>query len=192
MPSRRSLRAPALGLLTLLWLALPAPSHAAKLAGVELPDNVNVGGDTLVLNGAGLRSKMIFKVYVAGLYLPAQQHDAAKILSADEPRQVIMQFVRSVDAEKICGGWQDGLKANTPGASADLKSKFDTLCGLMQDTEDGSQYIYTYVPGTGTEIQFEGKALGTIEGKDFADALWGCWIGSTPPSADFKSGLLGN
>ena len=43
--------------------------HAASLAGVTLPDTVQVGSTTLVLNGMGLRTKFMVKVYVAGLYL---------------------------------------------------------------------------------------------------------------------------
>ena len=42
---------------------------AATLAGVTLPDTQQVGNTQLVLNGLGLRSEFMVKVYVAGLYL---------------------------------------------------------------------------------------------------------------------------
>lgn len=177
--------------LLVLCLATP-PASAGELAGVKMADSVDVGGHQLVLNGMGLRTKLIFKVYVAGLYLPAKQSDAAAILAADAPRHVVMEFVRSVDKGKICDGWKEGLEANTPGASAEVKKQFDTLCSWLQDVKSGDQYVYTYIPGQGTEVSLKGTSLGTLEGKEFADALFSCWLGKEPPGEDFKKGLLGS
>jgi hypothetical protein len=44
----------------------------------------------------------------------------------------------------------------------------------------------------GTEVELNGASKGTVEGKEFADALLACWLGPKPPSEDFKAGLLGN
>jgi|CXWL01.1.fsa_nt_gi hypothetical protein len=169
-----------------------ATAQAASLAGVTLPDQVKVGDAELVLNGTALRTKMMFKVYVAGLYIGAKSSDAAAIMAADAPRQMVMQFVRSVGANKVNEGWEEGLEANTPGASAALEGQFDTLMKAMEEVEDGSQLVFTYVPGTGTSITVKGKDKGTIPGKEFADALLACWLGPNPgPGADFKTALLG-
>ncbi len=69
-------------------LAFASVAGAGELAGVKLPDTTRVGDKTLMLNGMGLRTKMIFKVYAAGLYLPAKQSDPAKILAEDTPRKL--------------------------------------------------------------------------------------------------------
>ncbi|HEY1965075.1 MAG TPA: chalcone isomerase family protein, partial [Acidobacteriaceae bacterium] len=66
--------------------------RAATLAGVTLPDTAQVGGKTLVLNGLGLRTKMMVKVYVAGLYLEQKSSDPNAIIKADAPKQIIMKF----------------------------------------------------------------------------------------------------
>ena len=42
---------------------------AAEVAGVKLDDSISLGGKTLVLNGAGVRTRAVFKVYAMGLYL---------------------------------------------------------------------------------------------------------------------------
>lgn len=165
--------------------------QAAKLAGVTLPDTQQVAGEELVLNGLGLRKKAVFKVYVGGLYLKSKQTDPQSILSADEPRRLIMQFVRKVDAGAISGGWDDCLKNNAPGASADVKAGFASLNSWMTDVKKGDQLIFTYEPGQGVAVEVGGKASGSVAGKPFADALFSCWLGGTPPSADFKKGLLG-
>jgi hypothetical protein len=182
-----------LAILVLLAIAATAPAAAASLAGVTLPDTAQVGDQQLVLNGLALRKKLFVKVYVAGLYLPAKQSDAAAILAADTPRRGVMRFIYSVGAEKICNeGWKEGLAANTPNASAELKSKFDTLCSYMEDMKEGEEMSFDYVPGAGTAVTVKGKAKGTIAGKDFSDGLFACWLGPKPgPGEDFKKSLLG-
>jgi hypothetical protein len=164
---------------------------AADLAGVTMPDSAQIGDESLVLNGMGLRKKSIIKVYVAGLYLTEPSSDAGNILAADTPRQTRMSFLRGVKASQLCGAWEDGLENNTPGASAELTQQFETLCGYMEDMGKGEAMVYTYEPGKGTTIEVNGKSKGTIDGKPFADALFSCWIGPEPPSAEFRDGLLG-
>ena len=111
----------------------------------------------------------------------------------DTARRGVMRFIYSVGAEKICNeGWKEGLAANTPNASAELKSKFDTLCSYMEDMGEGDEMSFDYSPATGTAVTVKGKAKGTIAGKDFSDALFGCWLGPKPgPGEDFKKALLG-
>jgi len=171
-------------------LLMGSPAYAGSLAGVNMPDSVTIEGKNLVLNGMGLRKKAFIKVYVAGLYLPSKMKGSSAILSADTERRMVMHFVRSVGKQKICGGWDDGLENNTPGASADLKNKFNILCSYMADASDGSKFVFTYVPGKGTTVNVNGSNKGTISGKDFADALFKCWIGAKPPGEDFKAGLV--
>lgn len=175
----------------LLAIALALPVTAGELAGVKLDDTAKVGDQTLVLNGMGLRTKIGIKVYVGGLYLGAKQSDPAKILAEDSARRTVMHFVRGVDAGKICDGWKDGLAGNTPSASAEVKKGFDTLCQYTEDVAEGEQLVFTYVPGTGTEVVVKGKSKGTIAGKPFADALFAVWLGPKPPTADLKKGMLG-
>ncbi len=181
-------------LLILAVLILFSPTlRAGQLEGVTMPDSVQVGGKTLMLNGMGLRTKAFFNVYVAGLYLPSKMNDTASILGADTERQLMMKFMRTVTGGQICGAWKEGLEKNTPNASAELKGQFDTLCTYMEKARDGDVYTFTYIPGTGTQVTFNGTSKGAaLPGKDFADALFKCWIGDHPPSAEFKAGLLGH
>ena len=176
---------------TMLLALVAGGAQAAELAGVRMQNDVKVGDAELVLNGLGLRKKAIFKVYVAGLYLPERQSDAAAVLAADAPRRMVLQFLRGVSAGQMCGAWEDGLAANSPGAGAEVAASFDELCGLMADMEDGERMAFTYVPGTGTKVEIRGSAVGTLPGKPFADALFACWLGPEPPSEDLKEGILG-
>ena len=178
-------------LLTLAGRLAAAPIDTT-VNGVTFPGTVTVGTQTLVLNGVALRKKAIFKVYQAGLYLSAKSSNADSILAADTPRRTVMQFLRDVGKDKLCEGWDEALKNNTPNPSAQLTADFKTLCGWMADIKEKEQLVFTYVPGTGTEVSEAGTVKGTIAGKEFADALFKAWIGPKPgPGEGFKKDLLG-
>jgi chalcone isomerase-like protein len=166
--------------------------QTTSVAGVALPRRIRVENQWLLLNGMALRKKAIFKVYVAGLYLPSPERSADRILANDAPRHLVMQFVRDVKANQMCDAWKEGLADNTRNPSPALKEQFNTLCRLMEKVRDGDQLAFTYLPGIGTNIYVKGQSKGIIPGKEFADALFKSWIGPRPgPGEDFKRRLLG-
>lgn len=179
--------------ITIISLTMPAYSlFAGTLKGIKMEDSIEVEGQKLVLNGMALRKKFVFKVYVAGLYLPQKEKSAEKILKADTMRRGVMHWMRSVGTGKINGGWYDGLKDNTPNYSPELKKQFEKMCSWNEDVKEGDLIVYTYIPGKGTTMEVKGKVKGVIEGKAFSDALFACWIGPDPgPGEGFKEDLLG-
>ncbi|MDP9122462.1 MAG: chalcone isomerase family protein [Acidobacteriota bacterium] len=177
---------------SLLSLLLVGPATAGTLAEVTLPDKVEVSGQSLALNGLALRKKFFVKVYVAGLYLATKETAAARILAADAPRRMVLHFVYSVSAAQMCDAWKEGLDKNVPRAEAEVRKGFTTLCAWMEPIEKGNELVLTYVPGTGTQVQINGKQKGTLPGKPTADAIVSTWIGPDPaPGQDFKKALLG-
>lgn len=179
-------------LLALSMLLAAAPVDSTRTVnGVVLPETIEVAGRNLSLNGAALRKKAIFKVYVAALYVVNKSQSADAILNEDEPRRMLMHFVRGVDKKKICDAWNDGLKDNSPDASEDVKKEFVDLCGLMEDVKNGDEMVFTYVPGNGTTVTVAGQDKGVVGGREFAAALLRCWIGPKPgPGEGFKKNLL--
>jgi hypothetical protein len=91
--------------------------YAASLAGVTLPDTVNAGNTTLMLNGLGLRTKYMVKVYIAGLYLVKKSSDADAILKAEEPKRIVMHFVHNVSKNQITDAFAESFRDNAPEAS---------------------------------------------------------------------------
>src|SRR5690349_22611822 len=122
-----------------LFLALPAA--AGTLAGVTLPDKADVDGKSLVLNGMGLRKKFVVEVYVGGLYLPQKEKSAAKVLGADVPRRMVLHFIYDVSKDQMCEAWHEGLEANSPNASAEVKKSFNTLCAWMDGVGEGQKLV---------------------------------------------------
>jgi len=165
--------------------------HAASLAGVTLPDTVQVGGTTLVLNGLGLRKKFVVKVYVAGLYLQQKSSDPDAIIKADAPKRIVMQFVRDVSKSQIADAFNEGFNNNAPDAEKTMKADIDRLLGALEPVKEGDQMVFTYVPGTGTTFAINGKEKLTIGAPAFGPVLFSVWLGPKPPTADLKKGMLG-
>ena len=165
--------------------------HAASLAGVTLPDTVQVGGKTLVLNGLGLRKKFVVKVYVAGLYLEQKSSDADAIVKAEAPRRVVMQFVRGVSKSQLADAFNESFDNNTPDARKTMKADIDRLLDALEPVKEGDQMVFTYIPGTGTTFAINGKEKLTIAAPAFAPVLFSVWLGPKPPTADLKKGMLG-
>jgi chalcone isomerase-like protein len=165
--------------------------HAASLAGVTLPDTVQVGGTTLVLNGLGLRKKFVVKVYVVGLYLEQKSSDAGDIIKADAPKRIVMHFVHDVSKNQLADAFDESFNNNAPDAKKTMKADIDRFLAALDPVKDGDQMVFTYLPGTGTTLAINGKDKLTIAAPAFGPVLFSVWLGPKPPNADLKKGILG-
>ncbi len=174
-----------------LTLALPALAKDKEVAGVKFPETVSAEGKELKLNGVGLRTKAIFKVYAAGLYLETPGKDGTQIISSDQVKRVRMTMLRDLEKSKITDAISDGIEKNNKSQMAALKARLDTFNAAIPDLKKGDELVLTYVPGKGTSVQSKSGQQISVEGKDFADALFGVWLGKDPVDDDLKDGLLG-
>jgi hypothetical protein len=174
-----------------LCLGLSTPAAAIEVAGVQVPDTTTFAGKTLVLNGAGLRSKLFVKVYVGALYLEQRSGDAAAIVAADAPWKVVMTFKREVDKEKIIGAFKEGFENNSPADAASLAPALARVDATMKDLKEGDVLTIAYAPGTGSTITTPAGATVTIEGRAFGAALLRNWLGEKPADSGLKKGMLG-
>jgi hypothetical protein len=181
----------AAALVLTLGLAAALPAAAKEVAGVTLPDTISVEGKTLKLNGAGLRKKAIFKVYVGGLYLENPSKDAAAVVSTDQVKRMQLSVLRGLSTAQVTDAIAEGFEKNSKALMGALKARLDRLNTMIPDVEKGDQILLTYVPGEGTTVEVKGAKKGTIEGKDFADALFAVWLGANPVQEDLKKALLG-
>jgi hypothetical protein len=164
---------------------------AGEIAGVQMAQTETVEGKALKLNGMGLRTKFIVKVYVLGLYLEEPSKDPAAILASDQVKSMRMAFVRGVAGPKISETIAEGFERNSKAQIPALKARLDKLAAMIPDVVSGDLVILTYVPGKGTMVSAKGADRGVIEGKDFADALFSVWLGADPVQGDLKKALLG-
>ena len=167
-------------------------SPGAEVAGVKLPDSIEVEGKKLQLNGAGLRKKVVFKVYVAGFYLENPTKDAAAAVSSDQVKSMRLHILRTLEAGKITEAITEGFERNSQAQMAALKARLDRFNSMFPNVVEGDEIVMSYLPGKGTVVTAKGAEKGTIEGKDFADALFAVWLGPNPVQEDLKKALLGS
>jgi hypothetical protein len=182
----------ALALSALLVFSLSG--NAAELAGVKLADKAQVDSRELVLNGAGLRTRLFFKVYVVGLYLAEKSRDAAAVLGAPGPKRVALHMLRDVGADAFSEALVDGLKANHSEADyRALEPRVKQLEAIMAEVKQAKKGMDIALDWTGaaTRVLVRGKPVGEIPGEDFYRALLRIWLGEHPVQDDIKQDLLG-
>ncbi len=179
----------------ILWL-LTGPLWALEVAGVALPDSVTLEGSStpLVLNGAGVRKKLFFKIYVGALYLPQKQRDGGAILALRAPKSVRMHFLyKEVSGERLAEGWTDGFRANQTQARFEaLQGRLGEFNRMFPTVHKGDVIRLDYMPNQGTQVWINSELKGVVPGDDFQRALLEVWLGERPADAGLKRGMLGH
>jgi hypothetical protein len=181
-----------LHLAALLASLLTAAPATAKVEGVAVPDELTLGTAVLRHNGSGVRKKFVVKVYVGSLYLATPSRDAGAIVAADEPKAVLLYFLRDVSREQMLDAFRDGFRANSPEVAASLGPQLDELArALPKEMRSGSQLLVAWVPGKGSVVNAQGGSEVVVPGKDFSDALFRNWLGREPADEGLKRRMLG-
>ena len=175
---------------------LALPSFAAEVSGVKFADQIEAMGKQLVLNGAGLRRKFIFKVYAMALYLPSKVGSAAAAIDAVGPKRIAIGMLRDVDAKTFSDALREGIEDNHSEAQVKaIEARLKQLEAVMQKVgtaKDGMRIWLDWVPGAGTQVSIDGALTGApIAGEDFYRALLRIWLGPHPVQDDLKRALLG-
>ncbi|MEO8600559.1 MAG: chalcone isomerase family protein, partial [bacterium] len=171
-------------------------ASAVEIAGMKLDDTVRVANTELKLNGAGIRIKAIFKVYVAGLYLPAKKTTPPDILELAGPRRLTLIMLREVSSEDFGQSFMTGLNANSDKAEKskiiNQTIKMGEIFASIPSLKKGDTIFSDWVPGSGTIIQVNGKQVGeVIPGIDFYNAYLKIWLGEKPADSSLKKSMLG-
>ena len=176
---------------------LTGPAEASMtVKGIQFADTDEVGSQSLQLNGAGVRVKVIFDVYAASLYLPQKQSTPQGVLSLPGAKSVQAVLLRDLSAQEFVDALIKGYKANNSAADVerfqDELGKLEALMLAMKSAAKGSHLRIDLVPGIGTRIWLNGKRQGSdIAGDEFYQSLLRIWLGPKPVDADLKSALLG-
>ena len=168
-------------------------AHGKECKGVNFPDQTQVEGSSLTLNGLGLRQATAFKVnvYVAAFYVAKTSSDPNALLASSVPSELILQFVRNVGADDLRKGWSEGFEKNSKDQLPALKERIAMLNAWTADVKTGERLTFIHKPGAGLQVDVNGTVKGTIKGDDFAKAFLSIWLGSDPPNPEIKAGMLG-
>lgn len=175
--------------------ALPAMA-VTEVKGVKFPDTYQLNGQTLQLNGAGVRVKVIIDVYAAGLYVVKPDTNATTLVGQAGPKSMEIVLLRDLTGEDFADATVKGFKANNSAADqAKFQSKLEEIKTMMVNfgqVKKGSVIQIDFVPGEGTHVLIDGKRRGPeVTGDDFQQAVLRIWLGNKPVDDDLKHSLLG-
>jgi len=165
-----------------------------QISGIEVPATLTVNGQTLTLNGAGLRSMFVFDVYVAALYTASASSDADAIINDTQPRVISLTLLRDVDAASLLGSLKTGLRDNhTSTALAELESAIQSLEQVVSTIGNGQKghAIQIVLDADGVTLSLNDKELGRIADPRMAAAMLRIWLGEHPTQSSLKKELLG-
>jgi hypothetical protein len=209
-PARRAIagaRAIGQGLLGVALIALVAfvllPSaHAAQAAAPitleeqTFPADASVGGAALQLNGVGLRAAFIYKVYLAGLYLPRRAASGPEVLAQSGPKRLQVRLLMDGPSDEFAKAFTGGIAKRTPAgqvaAMRDRIAAFDRTLRSVGNVKKGDVVNLDYAPATGLTMTVNGKGYGApVPGADLYAALLDIFVGDRPVDAKMKAGMLG-
>lgn len=180
-----------------LFAAVPRGAQAAEVEGVKLAEQISVAGQPLVLNGAGARYRAVFKVYVAGLYLPRKTHLVDEILKAGaEPRRLQLTMLRDIDAAEFgkmfYRGMEDNMDRNAFAKLVPGVMRMSQVFTNHKVLKTGENFMLDWIPGTGTVLTVKGQVEGEpFREPEFFEALMRIWLGPKPADWQLKDALLG-
>jgi Chalcone isomerase-like len=179
-------------------LVVPVLGHAAvvDVAGIKFEDTIDQRGSKLVLNGAGVRYKAVFKVYSAGLYLPKKTSSPEEALSMAGAKRISITMLRDIDSNELGKLFTRGVEDNAP--KTEMSKLIPGLIRMSQIFSDqkklvtGDSFTFEWVPGTGGVLTVKGKVQGEpFKEAEFFIALLRIWLGPVPADYKLKEALLG-
>lgn len=172
-------------------------AQAVEVANVKYEPALDLAGQKLVLNGAGIRYKFVIKVYTAGLYLTTQAHTTQEVLAAHGPKRIHIQMLRDIDGNELGKLFTKGMEANAPRdefvKSINGVLKLSEVFASRKQLNSGDNFSVDYVPGIGSTLLVNGKSLLSepIKEPEFFSALLRIWLGDKPADDNLKEALLG-
>lgn len=181
----------------LLFLCFAAASaNALEVAGVSIEPKAHVGGQALVLNGAGVRNVFLFKVYVAALYAPAPAGSLQQIVDQPGAKRLQLVLLRDVEAERLLDGMREGFRKNLAAPEqamlAESIERFSAVFRAAGNGHKGDRVALDWIPGQGTVVRINEDVRGQpLPGDAFYRALLRIWLGDHPAQPSLKEALLG-
>jgi Chalcone isomerase-like len=165
------------------------------VAGVKYEPEINVGGQKLQLNGAGVRYRAVFKVYAAALYTPAKVTKNEEAIKATASRMHLVAL-RDVGGDEFGKLFTRSMEANA--SKEEFSKSINSVIRMGQIFAEAKQFskgdviLLDYVPGTGTTITHKGKQLGdAFKEPEFHSLMMKIWFGPKPVDEALRGALLG-
>ena len=182
-------------LLAAALLSAGIAQAAVQVGGVDFQPELGAQKGMLALNGAGLRTRVGFKVYAMGLYLRAPLTDAAAIIGDKGEKRIRIVLTRDLEAKQFGDALLTGLEKNhEPDELAALKPATDALIGALAavgEVAPGTEILLDQLANGATRLVVNGQQQGhDIADVKFYPALLRIWLGVRPADHDLRDALL--
>lgn len=176
--------------------ALSGARADVAVEGVRFQERLPLGGQSLVLNGTGVRAVAWIKGYAAALYLGHRVHTADEAVAQPGPKRLRMVMLMGAPSGEFIKAFDKGMTRNTSETEAaalrERMARFDAMLEGLGRVAKGDIVDLDFVPGQGMTLNFNGKACGPpIAGADFYAALLRTFVGERPYDKRLRDGLLG-
>ena len=177
-------------------LACGGAMAQTTLADVKYEEAASVQGKPLLLNGAGIRYKAVFKVYTAGLYLEKKAQTPQDIQALKGPKRMRIVMLREIDSAELgklfSRGMEDNLDRSTFSRLVPGVLRMSQIFSEHKMLKAGDTFVIDWIPGTGTVLTVKGQVQGEpFKEPEFFNALLGIWLGPQPADWKLKDALLG-
>ena len=144
----------------------------------------------LKLRGVGVKTLFMMRLFVASFYLMPDTPVGKEL--DDVPKHLEVKFYTSISASTFTSYTIDRMKDNVSREEFNgLKNRFKRMGELFPSITSGDTFALSYNPAHGTTFVYNGISRGSIEGADFAKAIFATWIGPKPIDHILKKQVLG-
>ena len=170
-------------------------AFATEIAGINFTDTLKLGGKNLQLNGVGVRSGLVNKMYVAGLYLQARATTAEEVLTAQGPRRITLVMMHDISSDDLGDAFIKALNNNVDQLEKKKMVRhlvqFGEMFASVPGLKRGDKVDVDWSPETGTQCYVNSRKLGdAIPDLGFYNAILKIWLGANPSDPALKPKLL--
>ncbi|MCF6179055.1 MAG: chalcone isomerase family protein [Geopsychrobacter sp.] len=177
-------------LLMMILICLAQTASALTVKGVPIEPTVKVGDEILHLNGYGLRTKYLMKIYVGSLYTTSPAESAPQVLALPGGKLVRMNFLYSrVKRLSLLGLFAEGFYHNTPQLSGSPEEK--AFMSWFKGDFIKGDVVDLAIDKDGTVSVFQNyDLLGSLHSPELAKGILLIYLGDKPASKKLKQGFL--
>jgi colicin import membrane protein len=156
-------------------------------------EQTTVAGSNLELNGVGVHSELRKEWFLNALYLTSKTDDAEDVVSTPGIKRMELRVLAdSLSGRRLKRFWIERIKNNNEASSvlANAKSVRD-FANLMDNDLVAGDIVTIDALSSATVVSINGSEIGRTDAAAFPLILR-TWVGSRPPSSEFKEAILGD
>lgn len=163
------------------------------ISGTKIPQDLKINTqDTLQLYGAGSRTIFWIDVYLVAVYFNGNDYTAQQLIDANETMGLRLYMKSSlVSKSRIKTAIERGFNKSTNGNYKKYKTRIEDMIDSFEEEIYKNDVIdLIYHPSGETRFYKNNKYLGTVQGIDFKEALFGIWLSENAVDSGLKEEIL--